>query len=153
MRATVLRDFFLEQATAAELAEDMVGTTVQTGFDTFRHRMADLNGDFAVEPAHLVALCDAVLAGELPPERLEEIAFGMIASDHFLWDTDTAAGDLIANVLFDWSAPEIKYALARSTVGKFRQWLLTGTKTLGRADAAVSLSPRRRTWRSRDPER
>ena len=148
MRASVLRDFFLGRATGSQLAADLVGTTVQTGVDTFQHRMADLDQDFTVEPAHLVRLCDAVLAGELAPERLQEVAFGMIASDHFLWDTDTPEGELVANVLYPWSAPEVNYALTPVTVAKFRHWLVSGENTLGREDTTGRRGRGSVTWRS-----
>ena len=97
--------------------------------------MAGPDGDFAVGIEHLVCLCDAVICGQLPAERLEALAFGMITDDHFVWDTDTTDGNLIGGTLNDWSAPEINYPLNPTTLGKFRHLLLTGENTFTRTDA------------------
>jgi hypothetical protein len=88
--------------------------------------MRDLQEDFEVEPGHLVLLCDAVLSGELPDIALADIGCALVASDHFQWDTDTPAGSRVADTLFEWSTPEINYALTPQAVAKFRHRLLTG---------------------------
>jgi hypothetical protein len=134
MDAAVLRDFFLGLRTGVQLRLDLDGTTVRRGHDSYEHRMVDLDDDFTIEADHLVKLCDAVLAGDLRPESLSTIAFGIIASDHFVWDTDSVVGERIGATLYDWSAPEVNFALNRDTVVKFRHRLLTGEITLNRAD-------------------
>lgn len=80
MNARTLRDFFVGRATVEQLADDLVGTTEQVGHDSVRHHMTDLDDDFTVSRDHLVYLCDMVLAGQLDPERLTEIGFGLLAS-------------------------------------------------------------------------
>jgi hypothetical protein len=138
MNAAVLRDFFLGKVTAAELAEDLVGTTEQIGHDSFRHHMNDMDSDFAVTSAHLVCLCDTVLEGSLDPERLAEIGFGMIASDHFLWDSDSTEGEIVGKTIYDWSSPEVNFALNVNTVKKFRHRLITGESTFTKQDHSTS---------------
>ena len=148
MRAALLRDFFLGRVAGEELARDLAGTTERVGFDSYRHHMTDLEEDFAVESAHLIRLCDAVLAGAVPAEALADVGFGMIASDHFLWDTDSPEGELVGNTLYDWSGPEINFPLNAKTVAKFRHRLLTGEDTFTREDGRVRPKPRRVTWNS-----
>lgn len=65
-------------------------------------------------------LCDAVLDGSLEPKHLETIAFTLIASDWIEWHDEDA---VLANVLFDWDAPEINYPLTEDNVRRFRRWL------------------------------
>src|SRR4051794_33493887 len=94
VQASTLHAFLAGNATGAALAADVAGAIVQTGPDVYRLRMADsLDEDVSVTSAHLARLCDAVLAGELSAEALATIAFGMIASDHFVWDADGLDGE------------------------------------------------------------
>jgi len=134
MDARVLRDFFLGEVSAPDLAAEAEHAYVHTGSQSRGLRWKDLDEEFVVSTDHLVRLCDAVISGELPADRLDAIAFGIIADDHFLWDTDTAGGNVIGETLNDWSAPEINYALNPATLVKFRHRLLTGEDTFTRAD-------------------
>ena len=134
MDAAVLRDFFLGRASAEALHREVAYAFHPIATHVFELRMTDLPGDFQVEAAHLVRLCDAVLAGEFPPLALTEIAWAMVSSDRFQWDADEPEGARIADTLFDWSAPEIRYALTPAAVAKFRHRLLTGEDTFTRAD-------------------
>ena len=149
MHAAVLRDFFLGRVSGEELAADLAGTTERVGFDSYRHHMTDLDEDFPVVSAHLVRLCDSVIAGAVPAEALADVGFGMIASDHFLWDTDSPDGNRVGNTLYDWSSPEINFPLNTRTVAKFRHRLLTGEDTFTREDGRARPKPRRVTWRSK----
>ena len=137
MRAQTLRNFFAGRLTGPELARDLSGAFEQVGPQTRRLRMADdLAEEFTITASHLVRLCDAVLAGEVPAEALEAIGFGLIASDEFCWDSDTPDGSRVAEALYDWAAPEVNYALTPATVAKFRHRLLTGEDTFTQADFA-----------------
>jgi hypothetical protein len=69
----------------------------------------------------LVSVCDAVLSTTLPPQALRTIGFALECSDKFEWDGD--ADELIANVIADWSCPEINYPLTLENVVRFRAWL------------------------------
>ena len=135
MRTSILRAFFVGEASASDLAADLVGTRVRRGNDTVEHLMDDdLEEDFRIEPQHLVRLCDAVLNGALEPSELETVAFGIIASDYFEWEYDTPKGDRTAEVLYQWSAPEVNFALRPETVRKFRRQLVTGEELMTRDD-------------------
>jgi len=134
MRATVLRDFFLGRASAQELADDAETAYVMHSLGSTQLVWEDLEEEFSLTVDHLVRLCDAVEAGSLRADRLSPIGFGLIADDSFVWDTDTPEGERIGATLYDWSAPEINYALSARTVAKFRRRLLTGEDTFTRDD-------------------
>lgn len=109
--------------------------------------MVDTNVDFSVTTTHLIKLCDAVLAGDIPPEQLEWIGFGLIASDHFNWDTDSVDGERVADTCYDWSSPSTNYILTIKTVGKFRHRLATGENTFNKMDfGSADMSAGRVTW-------
>ncbi len=134
MREAVLRDFFEGKADISALRRDLDGTVARTSHDVFTHRVVDMDGEFTVSAAHLIALCDAVLTGDLPPQELSVIGFALEASDRFQWDFDSAEGERIGETLADWSSPEINYPLTLGNVAKFRHRLVTGEDTFTRAD-------------------
>jgi len=68
-----------------------------------------------------VALCDAVLKGDLPADGLRTIGFALMASDRFHWDGDKDA--VLPDVIGYWSCPEINYPLTVENVQRFRAWL------------------------------
>jgi hypothetical protein len=150
MNARVLRDFFEGQIAASILDVDLRDAFEQTSLDSFRLRMTDLTEDFAVRPAHLVKLCDAVLSGELDAGALRAVGFGMIASNHFHWDGDAPGGAVVAETLHDWASPEANYGLSLATVAKFKHRLLTGEDTFTRADTVQGSTKRRDDWNSVD---
>lgn len=93
-----------------------------------------MKGEFEVRAEFLVRLCDDVLAGRIEPWKLQPIAFCLAASDTFWWDGETPNGGRVAEAVFDWSSPEINFALTSTTVARFRHRLLTGEDTFTRAD-------------------
>jgi hypothetical protein len=82
-----------------------------------------MNEEFQIEPEHLIRPCDAILSNSISPGVLQPIAFCMIASDNFEWDSETDSGDVVSRALFDWSAPEINYPLTTENVRLARERL------------------------------
>lgn len=92
------------------MADDIAGAFVQVSSQSRQLFMTDdLTEEFTVTANHLVRLCDAVLADEIPAEALEAVGFGLIASDMFCWDGDALDGARVAETLYDWAAPEVNY--------------------------------------------
>lgn len=126
MHESVLRGYLAGRTDSAALRADLSGAVVVTGPHSSSQHIVDMTTDFDLRPEHLVRLCDAVLSGELQPDDLQTIGFCLVASDHFVWDGDIPPGDIVAETVHDWSAPEVNYRLTRDTVRKFRERLLTG---------------------------
>jgi hypothetical protein len=131
MRESTLAAFLSGAADAIALrgdVADVLGTdTLQAGEDM----VCDLSIDARVRLDHLVRLCDACLAGDLRPEHLQAVAFFLIGSDHFVWETDEAEGAVVAEVLFDWSAPGINYPLTSDVLIRYRAGLREGRYPFG----------------------
>jgi hypothetical protein len=121
MRERVLRDFFEDKATVAELAQDVANSISQKSQKVSVVSIEDMDDEFTVTAAMLVRLCDVVLQGELEPDALHSIGFALMASDAFCWDGDE--DDVLANVIGDWSCPEVNYPLTPENVKRFRAWL------------------------------
>ena len=136
MHEAILRDFFVGAATVEALRHDLAGAVVQTSSDVFSQHVVPAKGEFEVTSRHLIRLCDAVLEDGLPAQDLETVAFCLIASDFFHWDSDTPDGCRVSETLFDWDSPEINYPLTKATVAKFRSRLVDGRDTFTRADVA-----------------
>ncbi len=123
MRESFLRDFFLGKISPAQLSEK-VGVCVEQLDEITRrvHIARDLESEIVVNREMMLALCESVLAGELPPEDLRTIAFALIASDYFAWDGDT--DEVLADVIHDWAAPEVNLPLTPDNMESFKKWLL-----------------------------
>ena len=115
-------------ALRADLA-DVIGTdTLRTG----DNMIPDLPRETVITGEHLILLCDMFLAGDLTAEHLRAIAFFLLASDHFTWDTEIGDGAVIADVIADWSAPEINFALTKENVARYRVGLREGRYAFAR---------------------
>ena len=124
MHEEVLRRFFEGVADPSDLARDLHGALVPDGPDVTRHPIVDMVEEFEVQPCHLVKVCDAVLDGSVSVDSLEAIGFCLVASDAFLWDSNSPGGERVADVAHDWSAPEVNYPLTLTNVAAWRRCLL-----------------------------
>jgi hypothetical protein len=137
MRESVVRDFFENRATAVELEREMCGFLVKSGASSGGRPLCDLASDFEVLPSHLVRACDAVIRGELQAHTLEAFGFFLIASEHFAWNGDTQPGNLVAETVHDWAAPEVNHPLTLENVVRFRERLLTGQDAFPRSQSSA----------------
>ena len=124
MQEDVLRKFFKGEATAAELSKDIQGTAKRFGGIVTVQRVEEMEGEQEVTRPMLIALCDAVLAGELPP-RLSDIGLALVQSDHFVWNAEE--DELLGDIIYDWSEPAMNYPLTLENVLRCRAWLLNET--------------------------
>ena len=118
------------------LRDDLMDVVGASSLRTGENLVADLATDIEVTRLHLVQLCDAFITGELNAKQLEAIAFFLIGSDHFMWGTDVSDGALVADVLFDWSAPEINYPLTLDNISAYRTGLMERRYPFARGNTA-----------------
>jgi hypothetical protein len=121
MKERVLRDFFKGEISADELEKDLLGAQKILSAIHSSWHIEDMDEEFEVSREMLIAVCDAVLKGVIKPENLRAIGFALQASDHFTWDGGTEP--VLANVIADWSCPEINYPLTVENTTRFRRWL------------------------------
>jgi hypothetical protein len=138
MKELTLRHFFEGHASAADLERDAAGSVERSvdgnGAQFAQHRITDMAGEFTVTTEHMLRLVDAVISGDLSSDAIDAIVFCLEASDRFIWDIEEDNGDRIADALFWLGTPEINYPLTPKVLQKIRQYLLTGEKTLTKAD-------------------
>ena len=149
MREEILRRFFLGEVTGTELAKDIAGSEKRLDEIAIAVEIEDMAGELAVTRRMLMALCDAVLSGSLPPDALGTIGFALMASDKFSWNTDD--DELVSDAIADWSAPEISFPLTIENVKRFRTWLMgvepypnKPTRTATREGQIISVREKRR---------
>lgn len=94
----------------------------------------DLNEDFVVREDHLVALCDAVLDGDLEPSHLETVSSSLVSSERFTWNFENRPNDPINRVIHAWGTPDLNYRLTKETVMKFRTLIRTGENNFDEDD-------------------
>jgi hypothetical protein len=139
MREEVLRQFLEGELAARELAQDVAGSLKQASSRLFIVSVENMDEDLKVTTEMAVRLCDAALSGELPPADLHTIGFALQASEKFHWDGDE--DNVLAEVLADWSCPEVNYLLNLENVRRFRDWL-TGTELYPAKPATTRLAGR-----------
>jgi hypothetical protein len=74
----------------------------------------------------LIKLCDDVIAGKLSTIDLNTIAFSLMASDFFTWDSHSTLGERVAKVIFEWDNPLIGFDITDKNVRLWKEYLLTG---------------------------
>jgi hypothetical protein len=124
-----IRDYFLGLIDISELANADVVVT-----DKVKPHWQAVNmieeGEFNVEPRHLISICDEVLSGKLKPETLDNLAFILIGSDYFTWDTKNADGQKVGQILIEWNNPTINYPLTIENVRQWKNYLTTGQRKI-----------------------
>src|SRR5436189_31088 len=78
----------------------------------------DMSGDFVVTRDMVLRLLDAAASAQLSSCSLEVIAFALLASNAFTW-----SDDLVAEILHDWSVPEVNWSIDASSLAQTRRWL------------------------------
>ena len=140
MHEQLLHDVLVGAQKASTLNRDLVDSVISTGPTRSTVQIIESGaGDHEVTAAQMMLLCDAVRAGELEPAHLETIAFCLIASDYFRWDSSTVDGGRVATVLHDWASPEIGEPLTPPNIAKARHFLATGNHTFTPDDLETHL--------------
>jgi len=129
MKEETLRDYFDNLISTDILYMDVEGSEVKTSPDVIRTHIEDINedGEYTITRNHLLKLCNDTLNGNLKTNHLTTIAFALICSDYFTWDSDE--DDVVANVIFDWDNPDINYPVTIENLKKWRHYLLTDQYT------------------------
>jgi hypothetical protein len=139
MHAAILKAFFLGQATASALSRDLDVAWQPSGSQAQRFVLEDITEDFVVRAEHLLRICNAVLAGDIEPSKLEVVAAALVTSAHFTWEEEGLEGERVAQTISDWVDPEINFDLNLQTAEKFRHRLLTGEHLFTPADWWLSV--------------
>src|SRR5262245_4795154 len=90
-----IRDYLLGLIDASELVKDdrpvstNSGEGVYAGEPYWKSVKMIEEGEFIIQPKHLIAVCDDVLMNRMAPETLDLFAFILIGSDYFALAEDT----------------------------------------------------------------
>ena len=120
MNERTLKDFFLGRISAKDLASDVAGSVSHHPENVTVVHIRDMDDSFVINRQMALSLCDAVLRDHLPSAMLATIGFALLASDLFEWEED----DLLANIINDWSCPEVNWPLTKENVARCREWLM-----------------------------
>lgn len=145
MRERILKDYFLNKTTVDLLAIDLKDSQNKKGFDTTSVSIELIKepGEFEISIDFLLRLCDAAINGKLTMTDLNTIAFALITSEYFTWDSDSSDGKRIETVIFDWDNPEIGFDLTIDNLRLWKEYLLTGTYKFD----IESLKRKNKNWR------
>jgi hypothetical protein len=120
MREEALKQFFTRSLSASQLAAEASASIKKLGHITESIEIEDMASNYVISRAEVLSLCDAAEREELSAEAVVAIAFMLLVSDRFEWDSDD---EVIPEVLNDWSCPEVNYPLIPVTFQMHHRWL------------------------------
>jgi hypothetical protein len=122
-----LKDYFDNKISSLELSIDLKDSQKRTSYDVTTVYVDKLDqGEYEVRKGHLIKLCDDVIAGNLSTTDLNTIAFSLLASDFFTWDSHSTKGERVGKVIFEWVNPLIGFDITDKNVRLWKEYLLTG---------------------------
>ena len=126
-----IRDYLLRLIDANELVK--AGRPVSDKVEPY-WKVVDMiqEGEFEIEPKHLIAVCDDVLENKMAPGHLDNLAFILIGSDYFTWDTEDRDGEKVGEVLMEWCNLTINFPLTVHNVRQWKNYLSTGYREMDR---------------------
>ena len=136
MHEQLLADFLGGKAAAAQLGPALLEARLQPDSPNFRtsanYDVVPLQSTVAVGPSDIERLIAAVEAGQLSEEQVGIACFLLEgAVQRFRWDTDTADGERVAQVIFWLGMPAINFPLTPASLAAMRHYLRTGELTFG----------------------
>jgi len=128
MKEQILKDFFIGKITVDTLSSDLIDSQKKTGLDTTAVYIDQIkeHGEFNISIDHLILLCNTVINGKLTMTDLNTIAFSLITSEYFTWNSESEKDKRIETVIYDWDNPEIGFDLTIDNIKLWKEYLLTG---------------------------
>ena len=132
MTEQALQLYFINEITAAELNNDVKGSEQKTSYNVYSVSVVQLKGSnsFNIKVQHLIKLCGDVIAGEITFKNLNIIAYALMFSEYFYWDTDTKNGEMVGKVIDDWDNTDIGHPITIDNLILWKTYLKTGVYNL-----------------------
>jgi hypothetical protein len=130
MTEETLQKYFDNKVSADILTSDIKVHQLQA--DTTIIKKITDDDEYIVSRQNLLKLCDDTINGQLSTTDLNTIAFCLIGSDYFHWDSETVDGKVVATTIFDWDNPTINYPLTKDNLLLWKKYLQTNEYTLGK---------------------
>ena len=123
-----LKQYFENLISAEELSEDLDGSKTQTSYDVSSIYIEQIDeGEFEIEKSHLIKICNDFIDMKFSAIDVNSIASALSFSDFFTWGGNTKDDQIIAEIIFDWNAPEISFDLSLENFRHWKEYLETGS--------------------------
>lgn len=126
MKESILRDYFSGEIDGGSLQVFLSEIVGVNELNAESNLACDLTSDFELRLDHLVMICDDFASEYFEASHVTAIAVFLLASDHFDWDSQTPTGAVIAELISDWSTPEIDYPITTENMNAIRSSLTEG---------------------------
>jgi hypothetical protein len=132
MTEHALLSYFNDRINADSLNADVEGSEQKTSHDVYAVSVTQINqiDGFNISLKHLIKLCDDIIRGNVSFKNLNIIAYALVMSEYFYWDTDTIDGQITAQVLFDWNNPDIGHPITNANLILWKAYLEKGVYNL-----------------------
>ena len=124
MKETTLKHYLDGQASPLSVRAALEQIKGKQSLSAYSNFVTDLEECHAVEVPDLIKLCDDFLNDTFDATDIRVIAFLLIASDHFCWNTDTFPGNVVSEVLYDWYVAETNYPITHENTATIKDGLL-----------------------------
>jgi len=111
MKESLVKEYFDGEIGALSLKPFLAAIRGQSELVAGRNLFTDLDRSRTVTSRDLEKICHDYLAGIFDAADVEALAFFLMGSDHFIWDNGTRDGAVVAELIDDWNAPEIAFAI------------------------------------------
>jgi hypothetical protein len=132
MNESTIAAFLAGDIGAEKLASEVRESEKKVDSITTAVTVAEMKSEFVITRMMALRLCNAVSNGLLRGEVLRTVAFVIISSDHLTWGDD----ELLGEIMWDWSCPEVNFALTTENMTHFRKWL-EGTESYPSKTASI----------------
>ena len=119
MNESTVAAFLTGDIDAERLSSEVRGSERKVDPITTTVKVSEMKSEFAITRTMNLRLCDAVSNGQLQGEVIRTVAFLIISSDHLTWGDD----ELLGEIIWDWSCPEVNYPLTPENMARCRKWL------------------------------
>lgn len=118
MNEQILEDFVLDRISSDDF--------VVTVFASQNFKV----GDFPITRAHLLKVLTLVEKKQISAAQIEDIADYLMTSDYFSWDAQSNEGEVVDNMLADFSGHSMGFPINEMNVKLWRHYLTTGEYNL-----------------------
>jgi hypothetical protein len=128
MKESILKKYFEKEIPLEIMASDLKDSQTRTGLDTVSIHIEAIRetGEFQISIEYLIRLCDNVINGDIELIDLNTIAFALISSEYFTWDSKSVIGQRVETVVYDWDNSNIGFDLTIENVKLWKDYLTTG---------------------------
>jgi hypothetical protein len=134
MTERILKEYFENKISSEFLSADLNGSIEKLTYDTSQISVIEMESDseFEIEKTHLNKILNDALNKNLTFNNLKTIAYGLMFSEYFIWDSNSEIGNRIATIIVELDNTEINFPISTENLKLWKEYLESGIHKLKR---------------------